>query len=421
MSPPRSTYAHGPSHNRSVSPTYQTHKRNFGTAFGGGGPQTQSQSRPRAPPAVPSFNANLDSVLHPKPAGYTTTRQADTGPPPKKTNMLGLTPNQDEGPESEDDGDEEAKLAASSTGGIQFEYKGNISTLSTPADIAAWIAERRKRYPTQAKREAAQKEAEERKEEIQKERKARQEAQREQREQRERDRKAKTTILQGTVAAAVAEGAAAEKTKKQKNKEMAATGSSPNMDKQNQARLRAEKLRRELEKAERTLAAMNEGSKTESTPHATATSDSDTIVSSSSDEDTSSSGSDSDSDSDAESDSDSDSDGPPEELSSKLEPEDIVPPPAATGGGTRVCSFFAKGNRRCKYGDKCRFSHVRPETEPKRTARAERLAAARATTGPKRKGLWDVLVDKELEEENKKVLRAIIALGDAGMLDEDKK
>ncbi|RMZ85294.1 hypothetical protein DV738_g41, partial [Chaetothyriales sp. CBS 135597] len=238
---PRSTFYGGaPSQNRNVSQTQQAHKRNFGTAFGG----AQSQSRPQAPPAVPSFSAGLDN----------------------------------EGPESEDDGDgdEEAKLATPgglSSAGIQFEYKGNVSTLSTPADIAAWIAERRKRYPTQAKREAAQKEAEARKEEIAQERKARQEAQRE---KRERERKERTTILAGT----------------------------------NQARLRAEKLRRKLEKAERALAAMDESSK----------------------------------------------------------------------AGT----------------------------------------ATKSTTA-KRKGLWDVLVEKELEEENKKVLQAIIALGDAGMFEEEDK
>jgi hypothetical protein len=37
---------------------------------------------------------------------------------------------------------------------------------------------------------------------------------------------------------------------------------------------------------------------------------------------------------------------------------------------------------------------------------------------PRRKGLYQVMVEKELEEEKKQVLRAIIILGENGLLDE---
>ena len=126
-----------------------TQKRTFGAAFG-----QNPQSRPQAPPAVPSFSASLDYLLPTKPAPPSSMKS--NAHVPKKSNILGLTPAQLEGSDSEDDGDEETRLAAAASGGdIQFEYKGHVSTLRTPAEIAAWITERRKRYPTQAKREAA--------------------------------------------------------------------------------------------------------------------------------------------------------------------------------------------------------------------------------------------------------------------------
>ena len=46
---------------------------------------------------------------------------------------------------------------------LQFEYKGRTASLRTAAEIAAWIAERKKNYPTQAKAEAAKKESAEKK------------------------------------------------------------------------------------------------------------------------------------------------------------------------------------------------------------------------------------------------------------------
>ena len=37
---------------------------------------------------------------------------------------------------------------------------------------------------------------------------------------------------------------------------------------------------------------------------------------------------------------------------------------------------------------------------------------------PRRKGLYQVMVEKELEEEKKQILRGIIVLGENGLLDE---
>jgi hypothetical protein len=84
----------------------------------------------------------------------------------KKSNLLGLTPTKvDPDSEPEDDEGEEARLAGQNkvSSGLEIEYGGNNIILRTAAEIAAFIAERKKRYPTQAKVDAAKKEAEEKK------------------------------------------------------------------------------------------------------------------------------------------------------------------------------------------------------------------------------------------------------------------
>lgn len=54
-----------------------------------------------------------------------------------------------------------------------------------------------------------------------------------------------------------------------------------------------------------------------------------------------------------------------------------------------------------------------------------RLGKVGAAEGPtkreRRKGLWQVMVEKEQEEERKQLLRAIIFMGERGMLGEDVK
>ena len=54
-----------------------------------------------------------------------------------------------------------------------------------------------------------------------------------------------------------------------------------------------------------------------------------------------------------------------------------------------------------------------------------RVGKAKTVEGPvkkeRRKGLWQVMVEKEQEEERKQVLRAIIFMGERGMLGEDEK
>ncbi|KAI9677915.1 MAG: hypothetical protein M1829_002412 [Trizodia sp. TS-e1964] len=67
-----------------------------------------------------------------------------------KHNLLGLTPKTVDGNESEElyDFDEEQRMAEALGTRLHFTYKGKTSTLQTPTEIEAWIAERKKRYPT---------------------------------------------------------------------------------------------------------------------------------------------------------------------------------------------------------------------------------------------------------------------------------
>ncbi|KAJ5705578.1 hypothetical protein N7536_001267 [Penicillium majusculum] len=134
-------------------------KRDHSSAF-----NKPLSTAPRTPaaPAVPSFGNPLPSKP-PPPADSTSNRKAKKRK--RKHNQLGLTPNTEdhESSEEEADEDEESKLAQGGSGAtpLQVSYKGKTSTLQTPSDIAAWIAERRKKFPTQARVEEKKKSMEE--------------------------------------------------------------------------------------------------------------------------------------------------------------------------------------------------------------------------------------------------------------------
>ncbi|MCJ1249210.1 hypothetical protein MMC30_006433 [Trapelia coarctata] len=203
-------------------------KREHGEAFGSG---RNIHARPMAPPAVPAFGA---------PAVGTPSVAPEAGQKPKKKkrkhNQLGLTPKSEEHESSEEeDIDEESKLAAmqlsSSNLALQFTYKGQLATLNSPSDIAAWIEERKKRFPTKKRAE----EAAERKEQ---QKKAAQEA-----------RELKKKEWKKTKASEV---------KKRTGSDEAAL-----------AKMKAEKLRKQYEKAQNRVAEIEAKAKeTESPVHA---------------------------------------------------------------------------------------------------------------------------------------------------------
>ena len=96
----------------------------------------------------------------------------------------------------------------------QFTYKGQTANLQSPSDIAAWIAERKKRFPTKARAE----EVAEQKRKLQEAQKAANEARKEKQEQRKAEIKDKKKLDDLNEAAQKAK-LKAEKLRKQLKKE----------------------------------------------------------------------------------------------------------------------------------------------------------------------------------------------------------
>lgn len=310
-----------------------------------------------------------------------------------------MTPKADEheSSEEEDDADEESRLAdgGGATAALKFTYRGRTSTLQSPADIAAWIEERKKRFPTQAR-------IEERKKTMEEAKKAREEANRQRELQRQESRRLQREAREQK------EREKQEQQEKSPNPANAAA----------KAKQKADKLRRKLMKeekrvvkaeahAERARLQQNDstnGTKDAAESHAAAavvgdsapgatlpvnqqetipepdgittlppqpdqTAHTETLdahpgISSDASESsdwTSSSGSDlSDSEEsgsdydDAESDSSA-----PEETTSRRTAPDRVPPPLREPK-KRICRHFAR-NGRCLRGENCNFLHEMPE------------------------------------------------------------
>ena len=189
------------------------------------GASRTSLPRTLTAPAVPAFGSPLPSLPTVQSDNKQLTKKR------RKHNQLGLTPRKEEHESSEEeDIEEESKLAAAqsqmiSSSGLRFSYKGRHATLSTPAEIAAWIEERKRRYPTQARVT----EAVERKRKLQ-------EADRIAREERKAISTRKRMVSQE------ASKQEREKKSKKRQKDVASEQS------------KAEKLRKDLEKAQRRLA-----------------------------------------------------------------------------------------------------------------------------------------------------------------------
>ena len=180
----------------------QGQKRQYGEAFH----QNDVKSKPTAP-AVPSFGAPLTNPVPALKGNVSQPKQKRK----RQNNQLGLTPKGEEPEYSDEDLDEEAKLAASlasSKSGDQplhsFEYRGKLMKLNTPEEIAAWIEERRKRFPTKLKVAEAQERQALRKEQARKVK-----------EQREKD---KAAVKQGNKLATLEREKEKKKRRKKTNK-----------------------------------------------------------------------------------------------------------------------------------------------------------------------------------------------------------
>ena len=412
------SHAHG-GHHISKPRHHHNNKRDHTTAFNK--PQNTVPRTP-APPAVPSFGNPLPSK--PPPVADTPRKNKKRK---RKHNQLGLTPKNDdhESSEEEEEVDEEAKLAqsgADAAAPLQFTYRGQTATLQSQTDIAAWIAERKKKFPTQARIEERKKAAEEAKATRDAARLEKQKEREKEREKQKPKQQGKTPVpAGGSIATAGSDPALDAAMKAQRKAEKIKR----NLDREQKrfakaeaeaeaARLKVEALQRQAQGLNPQAAAQDrdapastaqpstvladEGTSSTATltdlpkaaetpgnavtvypeqdavsvPHTSADAvsdqarpilDLDSAPSEVSDW-TSSSGSDVDTDSGSDSDSDSDSDGSaPEEVTSRRQAPERVPAPPREGKKT-VCRHFARTGR-CKMGDRCKFSHEVSERAPK--------------------------------------------------------
>ena len=198
-----------------------------------------TRPRPLAPPAVPEFGFNHST--QPQHSIDAPTAPNQKRKKKRRHNQLGLTPKveEHESSEEEDDVDEEAKLAAitGSSQQLQFTYKGRTSTLGTSTDIAAWIEERKKRFPTRERIEDRKKESEARKAEVQKQRE--EVFQQRQAAKEKMDRERQVSVVKNEPA---------------KEDQVVNTAPPGVKDATAKFRAKAEKLRKKLEKEERRIA-----------------------------------------------------------------------------------------------------------------------------------------------------------------------
>ncbi|KAL9601393.1 MAG: hypothetical protein Q9219_002569 [cf. Caloplaca sp. 3 TL-2023] len=191
------------------------------------GPSHNYNHKTQVAPAVPSFGNPLPTK---PPAPREEAKKIRKKR--RRVNQLGLTPKIDVDLSSSeaDDDEEELKLGTAINGSgaasqeLKFTYKGLTSTLQSAADIASWIEERKKRFPTAARKA---------------EKLVRLEKLRQEREENKKLWKTDRTVKKHKNSSEKDEGSAKQA------KERAAAEKS---------RLKVEKLRRKLEKEERRAA-----------------------------------------------------------------------------------------------------------------------------------------------------------------------
>ena len=412
----------GPYNSRYSGPSRFGQKRTHENAFQ---PTYNNQGRPKGPPPVPDFSASIPELN--QFAGGTPASPISKAPKQRTSNIFGLNPSLDNADASSGDEDEELNLAAKGTSsGYQFEYRGQSSTLKTPAEIAVWISERKKRFPTAVKAAIAKQEAEERRKKAEVERKARMEA--------TQSRRIESTRGRGR-----GRGRGRDGPPHRIRRDESLRNANAKETKEDRLRRKAEKAASQLQKAQEALKkiqALTDKTKLPAAPEPVlydkqrdekdAATDAeapeapgcplpethdidleaDTHTSlklslSDLDDLTSSSGISSDSDLDSEEGATSSSDDAPEEVyTSKHTPPEHLPrtrlPARPKPSQPQICRAFMRTGQ-CKFGRKCRHLHEVPRK--------------------RRKGLFEVMVDKEKEQEQERMLNAIVFLGDNGFLD----
>ncbi|KAI9746115.1 MAG: hypothetical protein M1818_000796 [Claussenomyces sp. TS43310] len=314
----------------------------------------------------------------------------------RKTNTLGLTPATEEYEESEeeDDVDEESRLAAAAN-----DSAGEIPKM--PSDLASWLAERKNRWPTKARREAKEAELAERRA-----RAAEQSARDKARAKKEREERETLAIVEGEKGV--------EKDTKPANE--------TKLEKQQR---KAEKLRRQLERAEQKLQdAMKAGTKRKRDTHDTGDDEVNDGIKQERDVTIKQEGdmvdqviakataaaeagnSNSDSDESSEYTTATDSDDEPETHSSRQIAPTRVPAPTKKPILERQCKYFSTGGTCGKKG-KCRFLHdqaVREEALREKDRNGGRITLAQR------------LVQNDREKDDLTVVKSIKYLWAKGML-----
>jgi hypothetical protein len=280
-----------------------------------------SAPKAQVAPSVPSFGAPL---LPQKPQASILL---DGGLKQRPQTSLGLIPqphnshqdsdheaSEDE-EEEEEEVDEEAALSALQNGPLSFEFNGELSTLGSSADIAEWIAERRKRWPSKRRVEEKQLEVQSRMEE-------------------------RRRIEQETRAAiAVASGGEYQPVERRDDR-MQRQIRRPDTEKS--VEQDGDSTMEDTQNVEKSQNQSAEDGQTATEPLTHPDHNTDTPL---------------------DHQSDSDSDAPPEQTSSRLSQPLRVPPPASTSRPQKplqqeakpCTSFLAQG--RCKFGNKCRYKH----------------------------------------------------------------
>ena len=327
------------------------------------------RAKAAAPPPVPSFSFSLPPVA----AQHAPESKANNKKYQKRKVNLGLSEqNAVEESSEEDDVDEEAAFADKvKVEGVAFEHNGETISLQTAADIQSYINDRRRNFPTQQRiAMKAQEAAAKRGHELE-----------------------FLHRVQGKPRRAATADSLARPPKPERKVKPA-----DNKKQEELAALRKRLHESMLKKQQTPANLLGPGYESETDLEAEGSVLSDSSVVSSSEEST-------DSDSDDEG---SDSDAPPEPTSSKstLPPVNIPPPAPASASPGQVCRNWSKDGI-CKFGKRCRWTHP-PQDKGSSKEKGEK-------TG-KRMGLFEKMVEQELEKADRTALDAIKYLGQNGFL-----
>ncbi|KAF2622073.1 hypothetical protein BU25DRAFT_309219, partial [Macroventuria anomochaeta] len=336
-------------------------------------PQKKPQSGPKpprakaaAPPPVPSFGFSL-----PKPAAPASKPNIKRGQ--KKRINLGLSEHNviDKNSSEEEDIDEEAAFANKfKVEGVAFEHNGEMISLQTAADVQSYIKDRRRNFPTQQRiTEKAQEASAKREHEL---------------EFLHRVQGKRRKPATGTKQAKPPKP-------DRKPKEV-------DVRKQEELAALRKKLHESMLKKQQqptSLLGLGYESDTDSDAESSVLSESSVVSSSSEDS----------SDSDLDKEEESDSDAAPETISSKSAPPpvNIAPPAPVSAPPSQVCKNWSKDGR-CKFGKGCRWAHPPRDTGPGK----EKVK--------KRMGLFEKMVEQELEKADRMALDVIKYLGQNGFL-----